>query len=199
VHSKYTDANYTLKFGRQKVARAFLILGVLCIAIGIFGTSADFIRGHEKYIVYFAFALGVFLTGYGLHHTFNAGTPIAVLSPSGIALDIEWVKNFLIPWHEVKAVEKIDVRVPTKGWYKTYKDVTAVVVSKRFYDRVVHIDNAILRGPGWDHNFIDSGDTVQIALSHAVLPASAVEIFAAVDTRWKAFRDKTKPMKAAKP
>jgi hypothetical protein len=192
VHPKYTDVNYTLKFGRQKVLRSFLIIGVLCILIGILGTSWDGFRGNDKYIVYLAFAIGVLLTGYAMHGTFNKTTPIAVLSPSGIVLDIEWVKNFLIPWHEVKAVEKIDVRVPTKGWYTTYKDVTAVVVSKAFYDRVVHVDNMLLRGPGWDYNFIDNGDTVQIALNYAVLPASAEEIFVAVDTRWKAFRDKTK-------
>jgi hypothetical protein len=202
VHPKYTDVNYTLKFGRQKIARYFLVLGLLCLVIGIVGTSTSLARGKEQYLPYIAFVVGVLLTGYGLHHNFNAGTPIAVLSPSGIALNIEWVKDFLIPWHEVKAVEKIDVRVPTRGWYKTYEDVTAVVVSKKFYERFVHVDNVILRGPGWEHNFIDNGDTVQIALNYAVLPASAEEIFAAADSRWKAFRDKkpaaTKPLPGGK-
>lgn len=190
MHPKYTDANYTLKFGRQKVARHFLIIGVLGIGVGILITSSDAFRGNEKYMGYFLFALGALLTGYGLHHSFSAGTPIAVLSPSGVTLDIEWVKNFHIPWHAVKAVEKIDVRVPTKGWYTTYKNVTALVVSKKFYESFVHVENPILRGPGWEHNFIDNGDTVQIALNYAVLPASAEEIYAAVDVRWKAFRDK---------
>ena len=198
MHPKYTDVNYTLKFGRQKVLRHFLVLGVLCLIVGIVGTSWDGVRGKDKYIAYFAFAIGVLLTGYAMHGTFNKTTPIAVLSPSGIVLDIEWVKNFLIPWHEVKAVEKIDVQVPPRGWHKTISDVTAVVVSKAFYDRVVHVDNPFLRGPGWDSAFIDNGDTVQVTLNHAVLPASADEIFAAVDTRWKAFRDKTKS-KADKP
>lgn len=193
VHPKYTDVNHTLKFGRQKVARAFLFLGVACIAVSILLISTNTVRGSERYIPYFMFGLGVLLAGYGLHHNFNAGTPVAVLSPTGIALNIEWVKNFLVPWHEVKAVERIDVRVPTKGWYTTYKGVTAVVISKKFYERYVHVDNMLLRGPGWEHNFIDNGDTVQIALNYAVLPASADEIYAAVDTRWKAFRDKTKP------
>lgn len=198
VHPKFTDVHYTLKFGRQKVARSFLIIGVLCIGVGILGTSSSAFRGHEKYMAYFAFALGVLLTGYGLHHSFNAGTPIAVLSPSGVSLNIEWVKDFHVPWHQVKAVEKIDVRVPTKGWYTTYKDVTAIIISKSFYDSFVHVDNAFLRGPGWEHNFIDAGDTVKIALNYAVLPATAEEIYAAVDTRWKAFRDKTRPQEKAK-
>jgi hypothetical protein len=193
VHPKFTDVNYTLKFGRQKVLRSFLVLGVLCLIIGIVGTSYGGLRGTDKYIPYVAFAVGLALTGYAMHGTFNKTTPIAVLSPSGIVLDIEWVKNFLIPWHEVKAVEKIDISVPTKGWYRTYKDVTAVVVSKTFYDRTIHVSNPLLRGPGWEHNFIDNGDTVQVALNHAVLPATAEEIYAAVDSRWKAFRDKTNP------
>jgi hypothetical protein len=193
LHPKYTDVNHVLKFGRQKVARYFLILGVLCIGVGILGTSSSAFRGHEKYIAYGAFVLGVLLTGYGLHHSLNAGKPIAALSPSGIALNIEWVKDFLIPWHEVKAVEKIDIRVPTKGWYTTYKDVTAVVISKSFYERFVHVNNALLRGPGWDHNFIDAGDVVKVALNYAVLPASAEEIYTAVDTRWRAFRHNTAP------
>jgi hypothetical protein len=188
----YTDVNYVLKFGRQKVLRSFLVIGLLALAVGIFGASSDFIRDGEKYIAYVAFALGVLLTGYAMHGTFNKTTPIAVLSPSGIALDIEWVKNFLIPWHEVKAVEKIDVRVPTRRWYRTIKDVTALVVSKSFYDRIIHVDNPILRGPGWNNAFIDNGDTVQVTLNHAILPASAEEIFVAADARWKAFRDKTR-------
>lgn len=198
VHPKFTDVNYVLKFGREKVLRSFLIIGLLSLAVGIFGASFDLVRENEKYIAYIAFVLGVLLTGYAMHGTFNKGTPIAVLSPSGITLDIEWVKNFLVPWHEVNAVEKIDVTVPTRGWYKTIRGVTAVVVSKSFYDRIVHVDNPILRGPGWDNAFIDNGDTVQITLNHAVLPASAEEIFVAVDTRWKAFRDKTKPKETAK-
>lgn len=193
MHPKYTDVNYTLKFGRQKVARGFLFLGIACVAVSILIISTNAVRGNERYIAYLCFALGALLTGYGIHHSFNAGTPIAVLSPSGIALNIEWVKNFLVPWHEVKAVEKIDIRVPEKVGYTTYKDVTAVVVSRKFYERFVHVDNLLLRGPGWEHNFIDNGDTVQIALNHAVLPATAAEIYAAVDSRWKAFRDRTKP------
>jgi len=199
MHPKYTDVNHTLKFGRQKVARAFLILGVLCIGVSILLVSTDTVRGSERYIPYLAFALGALLTGYGIHHTFNTGTPIAVLSPSGIALNIEWVKSFHVPWHEVKDVRKIDVRVPTKGWYTTYKNVTAVAVSRAFYDRFVHVDNALLRGPGWEHNFIEDGGTILIALNYAALPATAEEIFAAVDARWKAFRGNVQPAKTAKP
>jgi hypothetical protein len=195
VHPRYTDVNYTLKFGRQKVLRSFLIVGILAIAVGILGTSSDFFRGKDQYIAYLAFALGVLLAGYTMHGTFNKTSPIAVLSPAGIALDIEWVKNFLIPWHEIKAVEKIDITVPTRGWHKTIRGVTAVSVTRNFYERIIHVDNPILRGPGWDNAFIDNGKTVQVTLNPAVLPASAEEIFVAVDTRWKAFRGKTRPTK----
>ncbi|MCW5681686.1 MAG: hypothetical protein KF794_08370 [Xanthobacteraceae bacterium] len=202
MDSKFTDPNRVLKFGREKVLRGFLVIGLIALAFGIFGVSYDN-TSNIKPVAYLCFFIGLALCLYAMHKTFNPGKPIAVLSPEGIELDIEWVKTFLIPWHKVKNIEKIDVRVPTKGWHKTYHDVTAVVVAKSFYDREIHVDNLILRGPGWAHNFIDNGDTVQVALNHAVLPASAEEIFTAVDTRWKAFRgskpgDAPAPRKAAK-
>lgn len=185
---KFTDPNKVLKFGREKVLRSFLVIGLIALAIGIYGVSYDTTRGLKP-VAYACFGIGLALCVYAMHGTFNPGKPIAVLSPDGIELDIEWVKTFLIPWHKVKNVDKIDVRVPTRGWYRTYKGVTAVVIAKSFYEREIHVGNAILRGPGWSNAFIDNGDTVQVALSYAVLPASAEEIFAAVDTRWKAFRD----------
>lgn len=189
MHPKFTDVNYTLKFGREKIAWKFLVIGLLCLAFGIYGVSYDD-SSNRKLMAWVALVLGFGLSGYGLHHSFNAGKPLAMLSPAGVELHIEWVKTFLIPWHEVRSVEKIDVSVPARMGSTTFKDVTAVVVTKRFYDRVIHVSNPLLRGPGWNNAFIDNGDTVQVALNHAVLPASAEEIYAAVDARWRAFRDR---------
>ena len=44
VHPKFTDVDYVLKFGREKVLRSFLIIGLLSLAVGIFGASFDFVR-----------------------------------------------------------------------------------------------------------------------------------------------------------
>lgn len=186
---KYTDVNRTLQFSRSKILRKFFIVGLLCLGIGIYGSSFDN-NPRRKPVAYISFVLGILLTGYALHHTVRPGKPVLVLSPAGIRLDIEWVKTFLIPWDEVRAVRKIDVTLPTRGWHRTFKDVTAVVVSKAFYDRVIHVSSAFQRGPGWDSAFIDNGDTVDVTLSYLSLPASAGEIYAAVEARWKAFRDK---------
>jgi hypothetical protein len=63
-----------------------------------------------------------------------------------------------------------------------------VLVTKAFYDRVIHVDSWILRGPGWDAAYIPKDDMMQVAFHHEALPATAAELRTALETRWKAFR-----------
>jgi hypothetical protein len=187
MHPKFTDANSILKFGREKIGRFFLGLGVVCLTVGILGVSFDTSR-ERKPILYGMVVLGFALSGYGMHRTFNSGKPLLVISPSGIALDIEFVKTIFVPWQEVRSVQK------------TAKDTVSVGVSKSFYNRAIHVSNLFLRGPGWSEAFVDYGDTVEIRLSSKVIAASLDEIFVALETRWMAFRNnKPSPAAARKP
>lgn len=179
LHPRFTDVNQTLKFDKHKLGVFYLLTGVVCLALGILGVSYD-TSVERKPILYGMVVLGFALSGYGLHRTFNSGKPLLVISPSGIALDIEFVKTIFVPWQEVHRVQK------------TSKDTVSVAVSKNFYNRAIHVSNLFLRGPGWSEAFADYGDTVEIRLSSKVVPASVDELLAALDTRWNAFVN-TKP------
>jgi hypothetical protein len=72
--------------------------------------------------------------------------------------------------------------------YLTVRDVTMVLVSKQFYDRHIFIDSFLLRGPGWNANFITQGALVQCALQHELVAAEPQALRQAVTARWLAFR-----------
>ncbi len=179
VHPRFTDVNQTLQFDKHKIGLFYLFVGLICLGLGILGVSYDTSR-ERKPILYGMVVLGFALSGYGLHRTFNSGKPLLVLSPSGLALDIEFVKTVFVPWQEVRRVQK------------TSQDTVSVAVSKNFYNRAIHVSNLFLRGPGWSEAFADYGDTVEIRLNSKVVPAKVDEMLAALEARWNAF-GKTMP------
>lgn len=185
MHPKFTDANSILKFGREKIGRFFLGLGVACLAVGIFGVSFDQSR-DRKPTTYLLVVFGFGLTGYGMHRTFDTKRPLLVLSPTGLALDIEWTRRFVVPWHEVRGVKK------------TSQGIVAATVSKDFYDRNIHVANPLLRGPGWNSTFVQTGDTVEIRLNSKVIAASLDQIFTALEARWMTFRNNKPSLAAAR-
>lgn len=65
--------------------------------------------------------------------------------------------------------------------------MTVVLVTRRFYDRHIHVRSWLMRGPGWDTNYIPRGSQVEVALHPEALRASAQQLRTAVGTRWRAF------------
>ncbi len=142
---------------------------------------------------------GIVVIGIALWTRSDPGKPLFTLSPDGIHFRIAWVKEFLIPWHEIKGVDTIDVE--TGYWSMlwsthalryndmTFHGVTAVTIPKQFYESRIHIDSFLLRGPGWDANFIPKGSMVQVALHHEIVSCPPQELREAVEARWNAFRD----------
>ena len=88
--------------------------------------------------------MGIGVIGLALWTRSSPGKPLFTLSPVGIHFRIAWVKEFLIPWHEIKGVDTIDVE--TGYWSMlwsthtlryndmTFHGVTAVLVPKQFYE-----------------------------------------------------------------
>lgn len=70
----------------------------------------------------------------------------------------------------MKGVDTIDISGTVRGTLITFSGVTVVQVSRAFYDRHIHLSSWLLRGPGWDFNFIPKGSLVQVALHHEALP-----------------------------
>ena len=97
---------------------------------------------------------------------------------------IEGATEFDIPWSEVRGVDSITVE-GFRG--ATFDAVTTVLVSRDFYDRVIHVDSFLLRGPGWDQTFIPYDSMMQVALHHAILPVTAGDLLTAVEARYRAF------------
>ena len=82
-------------------------------------------------------------------------------------MQIEGATEFLIPWTEVHGVDSISI----EGFRGAiFDNVTVVLVTQDFYDRVIHVDSFIRRGPGWDQFFIPRDGMMQVALHHAFLP-----------------------------
>jgi len=198
---KYTDPDYVLKFSRAKIGQKCFVIGLISLAFGIFFISFGGRRDIE-FAGYVVVVIGFALCMYEMHRHFHPGKPMLALSPEGVRWNIEWVRELFVPWHEVKALRKITVtdRTSRSPFPPKFENVTALVVTNDFYDRALHVDNVLLRGPGWGNMFIadEKNGVMQFALHDEILPVKKDELYAAVETRWKAFRDKTKS-KANKP
>jgi hypothetical protein len=161
-----------------------LFLGLLSLVV----LRADPPSGRD--FAEFVLAAGILLTvgpgviALALFRRANRGKPIFVLSPLGIHYRIPWVKEFLIPWREIRGVD-------------TFSNVTVILVSRPFYNARIFVDSYFLRGPGWGNNFIPKGDLVQVALHHELVSVEPRALREAVEARWQAFRNQ--PPAAASP
>ncbi len=204
MHPKFTDVNHTLKFGREKVGQRLFFIGLFGLVAGglMIGLSGI---PQVEFAGYAAAILGFALCMYEVHRHFHPGKPMLSLAPDGLRYNIELAKEIFVPWHEVKALRRIEVKDlsgATKWPLRAkFENVTALVLTNNFYDRKVHMDSAFLRGPGWDNIFIpdERNDIVQFALHHEILPVTAEELYAAVEARWTAFRNKTSVSEKAAP
>lgn len=186
-----TDPNRTLSWYPTKVGRWFLGYGLAGLAAGgvLLWLQPDDFTAFEWFMLYLTLLVSVTCTLYGLHRWLKRGTPLLVLSPAGLRIHIDFVMTVEIPWREVRGLEKATVTGTFRGNPVRFTDVTLVLVGKDFYDRRIHIADALLRGPGWEQNFIVKGDIVQVALHHAAMNATAPELYSAVETRLRAFGD----------
>lgn len=194
VDPKYTDPQRTLAFGRQKIGQRFFLIGAIALLAGIVFINFG---GSERKLIftgYLCVVLGFALCMYEMHRHFHPGKPVLSLAPDGVRYNIEWVKEIRIPWHEIKALRRINVTDTTRRslFPATFANVTALVVTSEFYDRAIHVNNLLMRGPGWGNIFIpdERNKVMQMALHHEILPVTADELYAALETRWQAFRDR---------
>jgi len=186
---KATDVNAILTYDSGKLGWKFLQLGALALAAGVVLVviRPDHADVFHWLMAALAFVLGAASTLYGLAR-WRSPQPMLTLSPAGLRLRIDLVKTVLIPWQAIHCVDTIDIRGRVAGQSVYLPGVTVVLVARSFYDRHIHVGSWLLRGPGWDTNFIAKGDMMQIALQHEALPATAAELRAAVEARWHAFR-----------
>jgi hypothetical protein len=203
IDPKYTDIHQTLSFSRWKLGRKFLLMGILFLLFGIGITLFDDHNKMRYYVGYLLFGIGLFVVIYEIHQATHA-KPMLVISPDGVLFRIDMVKEFLIPWHQVKAlrlIEVVDASGASKWPFKQkFQSVNAVVVTNDFYDRHMHVSNPFLRGPGYSNLFVpdEKNNMIQLALHHEILPVTSEELRVALKSRWEAFRETTRPKPKAK-
>lgn len=184
----YVDTNARVVWSRYKLHRARLIMAMLGIIAGVViatlgSAKFDFFLGWGTLAISFPWAF------YEVYCLLKPNSALIELLPEGIIFR-NTTENFIVPWPEIEAIDTIDVHTKIRGRTVVFPGVNVVAVSKKFYDRVIHVDNFIMRGPGWDGNFIPKGENqMQLALHHELLPVTADEVRRQVEERWKAFRD----------
>ena len=198
------DINQTLEYRAATALVRLLPTGLLLIFLGLlifvlvnpdrepFGTFVGIVL---------CVVVGSAVIGLSLWRRSRHGKPLFTLSPAGIHYRIPWVKEFLIPWSEIRGVDTIDVEtgywsllwspvIPTPRYnVMVVRNVTVVLLSRQFYDSRIHVDSFFLRGPGWKASFIPKDSLVQMALHHELVSVEPRALREAVEARWHAFRN----------
>jgi hypothetical protein len=201
------DLHQTLEYRTATAMARLLPTGLFLIFVGLFIFALLDADREPLTLIGVALCLlaGCGVIGVALWRRSRHGKPLFALSPAGLHYRIPWVKERLIPWREIRGVETTAVEAgywtfasstSSGNWIPRYQtvtfhDVTVVTVSKQFYDAQIFVRSALLRGPGWNANFIPKGELVQIALHHEIVSVEPQALRAAVEARWLAFRERS--------
>jgi WD40 repeat protein len=184
------NVHQKLSYGAEKVTKPLLWLALVLLAIGLVDALVFDARRVPGEVLAFA---GAIWAGFEFWRLHNPGDAMLVLSPAGLRLRIVGVKKVLIPWQDIRGVSSRDMTftnpASTISSRHEVPNVALVEVSKRFYDRFIHVDSFLQRGPGWDNIFIQERDAVQIALHGEMLPVKSEVLRAEIEARWEVFRD----------
>lgn len=178
------DVNRVLTFGREKLVQKQMLFAGVAAAVGVIGVL---VADDDPMLFVVGIALLVFGVGYAgweFSKTTVKQKPLLVLSPQGLDIRIEGATEFTIPWTEVHGVDAITIE-GLRG--ATFDNVPVVLVTQAFYDRVIHVESFIRRGPGWDQYFIPRDGLMQVALHPTILPVTSADLLAALEARYRAF------------
>jgi hypothetical protein len=187
------DVKRVLVFGREKLVRKQMTFAAVAAVVGVAGVLFSDDDQMLTIVSWVLIAFGVGWGGYELSKVTQPQKPLLVLSPKGVGMRVEGATEFLIPWTEVRGVDAITVTGPRDA---VFENVTVVLVDRAFYERVIHVDSFIRRGPGWDAIFIPRDGLMQVALHHEILPIDGPDLLAAVEARYRAFANPTAPAAA---
>jgi hypothetical protein len=237
------DVGRTLDYGRGKVMLKLFGLDLLFMGMGAFllYVANTKLLGDDSLAGGWDGFLGGASLLLGLAYFFRlmrqtASTePLLRLSPAGARLNIDGKVFVDVPWSEVGDVTALDVEgrklvgtTPLErmfdrrftGYHTTklvpvrYDDVTALHVTKAFYDegiaprlkqmkktllnsgagmaRQIRGTNALME-TGLGNIFVLRNGERYVLLHHAILPVSRETLRAAVEDRWRAFHGKARP------
>lgn len=202
VNSPAIDVYARVQYGAHKIHRARLLLAIgFCAACVFFILlrPAPVILGQKldpdfyRLLWIIGLVLGIGWTAYDLFFWLRPGKALVELLPEGIIFRVH-PHHYIVPWTEVRGVDTVSFTGSTVSFigrsarrFVRFENVTAVLVSRDFYDRVIYTANWFGRAPFWDNTYRPQGDFVQIVLHEFVLPATSEEIRRQVEARWKTF------------
>jgi hypothetical protein len=196
MHVEPSDVHVTLEYRVDAELADWLPIGVLTIFCGLFLfaiVQPGLPPPGETLGAAAAIVVGIGIAALSLWRRFRRGGPVYVLSPIGVHYRGPWMKEIVIPWHEIKSVDTIDIE--WRHWMTRYprdmtsRGATVVLVSRPFYDAHVHIGSLLMRGPYWyETKFIPKGDLMQCALHSEIVSVEPKLLREAVEARWRAFR-----------
>jgi hypothetical protein len=123
--------------------------------------------------------LGCGWIAYALFRHFHPKRAMLELSPTGVAYHRPWLRDLLIPWHQIQGL----------GHLENPQAVAVVTVSNDFYEHNIAPKRSILSPPGSEHMFAPKGEMVQMILNTPELVVTAEDFRVPLETRWRAFRD----------
>jgi hypothetical protein len=132
-------------------------------------------------------AAGLIWSCFEVWRLLNPSKPMVVLSAMGLDYRMPGGATVFIPWGEVHDVSAIEIDT---GKVR-FDDVTAIKVSRRFYEREIE-DQLGLFGGGNKYLFVPKGHFMQIALHHDVLGVPPRTLREAVSARWYAFNNRNR-------
>ncbi len=192
------DVNARLIWGRHKLHRKRLYVAVAgCIAGCVIVLLAD--SSREYWLAWIWTLFTIVWIVYELYWLMRPASALIELLPQGIVFRHGGgLEDYIVPWKEIHGVDSIDIETRFRGKTITFNNVTVILVSMTFYDRVIHVDNFIMRGPGWDGAYVPKGDMMQVAIHHEIVEATAEEIRRQVEARWKVFEKKKPELASSK-
>ncbi len=189
ANSNEVDATATRAFGIEKYlfkkipwALGFMALAILVLFLARGGDSSD--DSEARVVALFIIFASLAYIGFAFHRRYSPRKPMLELSPSGILFRIAKNKELRIPWSEIHGLELIDIR-GAKG--HIFRDVTAALVSREFFDANNPVKSWWGRGPGWNVHFVPRDEMVQVAFHHDLLTVPADELWQEIETRWRVF------------
>jgi hypothetical protein len=199
-----SDVSQALEYRSTTAVVRLLPTGLLLIFLAlVIHALVDLEREPRTAVgIVLCLVVGIALVGFTLWRRANPGKPLFTLAPDGIHYRVPMVKEVLIPWHVIQGVDTVDVEAGywSSLWvtqtpvlrYNTMvlHDVTVVRLPKSFYDQRIHVATPLLRGPGWNANFIPKGAMIQMALHHELVSVEPRALREAVEARWLAFRER---------
>lgn len=194
MNDSTADVQQTLEYRADTALARLLPSGLFLLFLGILMLAMeDKPNAKDVLVTGILLIAGFGLTAFALWRRWNSGGPMFVLSPAGVHYRIAGVKNFLIPWREIRSVDTIDVTswdwsIKNPGTI-TFHGVTALTVSKEFYQTYIHVRSLFLRGPSWGNVFIAKAPHMQVALHPYLVSTDPRALRDAVVARWQAFRN----------